>query len=70
MKQRKLFLNSAEVAELLGVSSRTLQRKRDSGKIKFYQDGRIVRYSETDIIDYMESHAVEPFNEKGGRHVA
>jgi len=57
----KTILNSAQVAELLGVSSRTLQRKRDNGQIRYYQDGRIIRYKYEDVLDYLESHVMEPF---------
>jgi len=54
------FMNSAQAAELMGVSTRTLQRLRDKQLFKFYQCGRIIRYKASDLETFMENQAVEP----------
>lgn len=58
------ILNSSQAADFLGVSTRTLQRLRDRGKLKYYQDGRIIRYRLTDLEDYLDLHVMPAFSSK------
>ncbi len=57
-------MNSAQGAEFLNVSSRTLQRLRDQGKVRYYQDSRIIRYKVEDLEEYLLSNVMEPFERK------
>ncbi len=63
VKHKRKYLTTKDVAERLQVSTRTLQRLRDSGRIRYHQDGRIVRYKLEDVESYMASNVMETFNE-------
>jgi len=48
------ILNQKEAAKLLGVSTRTLERLRIAGTgPQFTRLGRLVRYRECDLADYV-----------------
>jgi excisionase family DNA binding protein len=55
------ILTSKEAAEMLKISIRTLQRRRDAGQIKYFRDGGIIRFRRKDIEKYLENHLLEPF---------
>lgn len=62
----KKFLNTREASEYLNVSVRHLFRLRNEyGKVKFYQDGRIVRFKVEDLDAYIEQYVEQPFGNKG-----
>ena len=51
------ILNQKEVAKLLGVSTRTLERHRVAGTGPRYTLlGKLVRYRQSDVADYVEHH--------------
>lgn len=49
------MLTYAQVADLLGVSKRTVQRLKESRKLPFHQVGGQVRFSRQDIARYLAS---------------
>jgi predicted DNA-binding transcriptional regulator AlpA len=50
-------LTQNEVAKLYGLSVRTLERHRTAGTgPKFTRIGRLIRYREQDLADYVESN--------------
>ena len=51
------ILNQKDVARLLGVSTRTLERHRVAGTGPRYTLlGKLVRYRQSDLADYVERH--------------
>jgi excisionase family DNA binding protein len=51
------ILNQKEVAKLLGISTRTLERHRVAGTGPRYTVlGKLVRYRQSDLADYVERH--------------
>jgi excisionase family DNA binding protein len=65
-KHLTLWLNTKEVAKALGVTTRTVQNYRDQGMLPFSQIGRVIRYRDEDVQDFLMTHYVEPSNWKGG----
>jgi excisionase family DNA binding protein len=55
------FLTSRETARRLGVSESTLCNWRKSGRIAFHQQGRFIRYRESDVLLQMEALHIKPF---------
>ena len=62
------YFTTDEICKCLKISRRTLQRYRDKGKIRYYQVGRIIRYSKKDIQNWIEIYAMELIT-KGGNNV-
>jgi excisionase family DNA binding protein len=55
------YLTDREVAELLGCSIQRLRNDRHQGKgLPFYRFGRSIRYAESEVVEYMRLHRVEP----------
>jgi excisionase family DNA binding protein len=50
------FLRVPEVAELLGVSTKTVWRLLDSGELPFHRFRRSIRISETDYAGFAARH--------------
>ena len=50
------LLNTAQAAELLNVSTRTLQRYRSEGALAYKTLGKKTYYSETDVLDFLSKH--------------
>jgi len=49
------ILTQVEAAQILGVSERTLERHRTAGTgPRFTRLGRLIRYREQDLIDFVE----------------
>lgn len=48
-----IWLNTFETAKFLNVSTKTLKRYRDKGKLSYSKDGRKIRYKKSDIIEYL-----------------
>ena len=59
---RDRYLHEREAARLLGVTHRTLQkwRQRDSGPPYVRLTARCIRYSESAVIAWADSHTIEP----------
>ena len=54
------YLNENEVAELLGVSVKLLQKHRwESKGLPYTKFGARVIYSEPEVVEYMEKHRIE-----------
>jgi excisionase family DNA binding protein len=62
------LLNEIEAAKVLGCKVSTLQKWRlmDKGP-QYIKVGRLVRYSEEDLMAYLESNRVEPANAEVAR---
>jgi len=49
------ILNQKEVAKLLGVSTRTLERQRVTGTgPRYILLGKLVRYRQSDLVDHVD----------------
>ena len=48
----------AEVAAFLQVSEKTIQRRVKSGKLRAVQDGRIQRFTDEQILEYLEGAVI------------
>ena len=51
------LLTKQEVADFLGVSVKTIDKKVMLNEIPFYKIGKLVRFSKTRVIDWVESVA-------------
>jgi excisionase family DNA binding protein len=56
---RKEWLTTDEVMEMLQCSRRHVQYLRDSGQLKYSQNGRTIRYHIEDVEAFLNSHKVE-----------
>ena len=54
------WLNTEEAARRLGITTRTLYRFMDQGRLPSYRFGRVFRLKVTDIEAFIESCRVEP----------
>jgi excisionase family DNA binding protein len=54
------WLNTAETARRLGITTRTLYRFIDDGQLPAYRIGRVIRLKETEVSDFIESCRIEP----------
>ncbi len=54
------WLNTEEAAKRLGITTRTLYRFMDQGRLPSYRFGRVFRLKVTDIEEFIESCRVEP----------
>lgn len=61
------WLTNKQVCELLSVSSRTLQRYRDEGRIAFSQIGATIRYKASDVELFLRSNYNPMFNTNNSR---
>lgn len=61
-----VWLNTKQVAYLLGVTARTIQNYRDQGMIPYSQIGRVIRYRAEDVQEFLMAHYVKPSNREGG----
>ncbi|HUO50177.1 MAG TPA: helix-turn-helix domain-containing protein [Candidatus Paceibacterota bacterium] len=53
------LLTVAEAADILRVSSSTIWRLKQSRKIRFYKIGGCIRFLKSDLLSYLEAHAVD-----------
>ena len=53
------WLSSEEAMDILGVSPRTLQRYRDTGRIPFYKIGKNCRYRLSDVERALEMCSID-----------
>ena len=64
---QKCYLTSKEAAAYLNCSERHLFNLRNFyGKLKFYQFGRMVRFKQKDLDDFLEEYVMSPFDVKKG----
>jgi predicted DNA-binding transcriptional regulator AlpA len=57
------YLTEKEVSELTGLALSTLRNHRFLCKgLPYIKIGKSIRYSLQDVIQYMESHRIEPLN--------
>lgn len=54
------WLNTEEAANRLGITTRTLYRFMDQGRLPSYRFGRVFRLKLTDIEQFIEDCRVEP----------
>ncbi len=54
------WLNTDEAAKRLGITTRTLYRFMDQGRLPSYRFGRVFRLKTTDIEVFIEDCRVEP----------
>ena len=54
------WLSTADAANYLGITSRTLYRFIDEGLIAGYRFGRVIRLKQTDVDTFIESSRIEP----------
>jgi len=53
------LLNSRDTGAYLGVSKRTVRRLIDQRNIPFFKVGRLIRFSQKDLDNYLNEHRVE-----------
>lgn len=51
----KIVYDGDEASQMLSISKRTLDRARESGRIKFFKLGRLVRYRLCDLQEFAAS---------------
>ncbi len=59
-EQEITWLSTAEAARRLGITSRTLYRLIDEGRLPAYKFGRVIRLQEDDVGAFIEASRVEP----------
>lgn len=58
--QQVEWLSPKEAMSLLGIKGKTkLQNLRDNLAIKFSQHGRIIKYSRSSILDFLEKNTIK-----------
>jgi excisionase family DNA binding protein len=60
-----IWLNTKEAAKALGISTRSLQEKRNRSEISFHQSGSTIRYRAEDIQQYLMDHFIKSRYEEG-----
>lgn len=54
------WLSTNEAATRLGVTTRTLYRFIDEGRLPAYRMGRVIRIKASDVDDFIEACRIEP----------
>ena len=60
MSENIEWMSTAEVAEYLGVQSRTLYRFIDEGRLAAYRFGRVSRLKRLEVDSFVHSCRIEP----------
>jgi excisionase family DNA binding protein len=55
-----ILLTKKEAAEVLGLSTVTVDRLRNSGSLGFRKFGGLIRFTEQDIQEFIEQSSVKP----------
>ena len=55
------LLSSVDVAKQLNCTVRTVLNLRDKGELEFVRIGRLVRYTQQQLENYLEKQTVKPF---------
>jgi excisionase family DNA binding protein len=56
------LMTATEVAEILGVTKRTVMTYKANGTLPFYQNGRVLRFRPADVEKHIEEFMVQPQN--------
>ena len=62
------MMSIKEVAELLGVTTRTVANYKVRGVLPYYQVGRIVRFKKEDVLMHIEKNMRGEMNLNTGRN--
>lgn len=54
------WLSTAEAADRLGITSRTLYRLIDAGKLPAYRIGRVIRLQEAEVDAFVQASRIPP----------
>jgi excisionase family DNA binding protein len=54
------LLSIKDLSKIFNISQATAYRIVDSRKISFYKIGGVLRFSEDDILKYLEENRIEP----------
>lgn len=54
------WLSTADAAESLGITTRTLYRFINQGDLPAYRFGRVIRVKRTDVDAFIEASRIEP----------
>lgn len=54
------WLNTAETARRLGITTRTLYRFIDEGQLPAYRFGRVIRLQESEVAEFIERSRITP----------
>lgn len=60
MKDAKLVYTNKDVARMLGITTQTLRKLRESGSIGFSRKGNLILYTQHDIMTFMNTNRVHP----------
>lgn len=55
-----VWLSTAEAAQRLGITSRTLYRFIDEGQLPAYRFGRVIRLKESEVDQFIEACRIQP----------
>jgi excisionase family DNA binding protein len=58
----KKLLKAIEVAEILGVTKRTVMSYKANGTLPYYQVGRVLRFRLADVEKHIEENMVQSQN--------
>jgi len=58
----KSLLTATEVAQILGVTKRTVMTYKANGTLPYYQRGRVLRFRPADVEKHIEENMVQPQN--------
>ncbi len=53
---QEVWMTSEEAAMFLKISKRTLQRYRESGKLAFAKDSRMIWFKKSDLVSYLNGN--------------
>ena len=61
MKEKVQYIPAPEAARILGLAPQTLANQRFRGVgLPYHKFGRAIRYLLADVLNYAESHRIEP----------
>ncbi len=67
MQSNPRYINEKEVSNITGLALSTLRNDRATlRRIPYCKVGRSVRYLMEDVINFMESNKISPYEEKNG----
>ncbi len=55
-----IWMNTKTAAKRLGITTRTLYRLVDEGKLAAYKIGRVFRLKQSDVDEFIESSRIQP----------
>ena len=61
-----LWIESAQVRKMLGISAKTWQTYRDERRIPFSQFGRKIYVKKSDLESFMQEHYISAQSKEGG----